>query len=396
MKNIEIKDDNLSASSFIFKVIEEADQAGASDIHIEREGNGGKIRFRIDGILQDIYDFPIEDHDYIVNSLLIVCNLDSGRIVVPEEGHFSHETMDNNNVTRSFDVRSSFFPTARGVNVVLRILNKSEMLLSVSDLGMSEENINKLKRMAMRSYGMFLTTGPVGSGKTTTLYSILNNVGTNNDRKIITLEDPVEFGFDNMQQCQIRPEVGFTFAVGMKSILRQDPDVVMIGEIRDAETAEYAIKASLAGRAVFSSIHANSTVGVIARLSDMGIDRGLIAYAINGVMAQRLVRKICPACKIDDSPRPEFIKITQANPEIKFKKGRGCPECRNTGYKGRIGIFEILEFDDDFRALIVEKAPSSALLEQALGAGLVTLKKDVMDKVAMGITTLEEAIKAAF
>lgn len=395
-KTKEFGNDNLSVSSFIIRVIQEADQRNASDIHIERMENSGRLRFRIDGILQNMYDFPIQDHEFIVNSLLVMCNLESGRIIVPEEGHFEHEFIGANGDNRAFDVRASFFPTIKGTNIVLRILNKAEMFLSVEDLGMTENIINKLKKMSMRSYGMFLTTGPVGAGKTTTLYSILNNLSSDDERKIITLEDPVEFHFEGMQQCQIRPEVGFTFSVGMKSILRQDPDVVMIGEIRDPETAEYAIKAALAGRAVFSSIHSNSTVGIIARLEDMGIDRGLIAYAINGVMSQRLVRKICPHCKVDDVPRPEFIKIMEADPNIEYKKGQGCGNCNGTGYIGRIGIFEVLEFDDELRALIIEKASIGNLIKQARSTGLKMLREDALDKVAKGITTLDEVIKAVF
>ncbi len=389
---------HLSGIDIAYSIIQDAIEQKASDVHIEPAGQDGKIRFRIDGVLQEISAIHAEQLSVVVNSLRVLANLELGNSVTPEDGHFFYSYADAEGETVTVDIRLSIFPVVRGSSVVLRILDRSKVLLSMKDLGMSENNLMKLKRLSFRSYGMLLVTGPVGSGKTTTLYSILLEFTKQKEHKnVITLEDPVEYHFDDIRQSQVQPERGFTFAEGMKSVLRQDPDALMIGEIRDRDTAGYAIEASLAGRAVFSTIHANSTIGTIARLVDMEIERGLIAYAINGVISQRLVKKICPSCKVDYTPSAEYLHMLGIEREdIAYKMGAGCAECDNTGYKGRTGIFEILEFDDELRTLIVEKSSIEKMTAGAKHGGFRTIREDAIERVREGVTTVEEVIKTAY
>ncbi len=390
--------DHLSGTDLVYTIIQNAIEKGASDVHIEPYEQGGRIQFRVDGVLHEVDIIEEDQLTAITNSLRVLANLDLVNAVTPEDGHFFHTYNNQKQEVITVDIRLSIFPVVDGSSIVLRVLDRSEVLLSMKDLGMEEEDLLRFKRLSLRSYGMLLVTGPVGSGKTTTLYSVLLEFSKQKDHKnIITLEDPVEYHFDGIRQSQIQPERGFTFAEGMKSILRQDPDAIMIGEIRDQDTAGYAIEASLAGRAVFSSIHANSTVGTIARLVDMNIERGLIAYAINGAISQRLVKKICSSCKIDYAPPLEHLKMLGIEHEkIDYKIGAGCEECEFTGYKGRTGIFEILEFSDEIRALIVEKASIQEITEAAEKGGFKSLRGEAVEKIRQGIITPEEAIKTAY
>ncbi len=385
---------NISINELVNSLVEEAARDEASDIHIEPLEKNIRIRFRIDGVLQERYSLAIDTLDYIINRLKIICNLEMGNLRVPEDGHFSVLVFDKNTKKeRELDVRVSIFPTVNGQAAVLRILNRSEMLLSLSEVGFKPDLLEKVRKLAMRSYGMILATGPTGSGKTTTLYSMLMQIDRS-QRNIITLEDPIEFRFEDIRQSQVRTEIGYTFARGMRSILRQDPDVIMIGEIRDEETAKLAVKAALSGRAVYSTLHANTTVGAIAHLIDMNIERGLIAYAVSGIISQRLVRKICPNCIIDDNPREEYLNYLNLGREkINFKKGAGCENCGQTGYRGRVGIFEVLIFDENLRALIVDKAPMSVLQQYAEQAGMQTLREEAIEKVASGVTSVEEIVR---
>lgn len=391
-------DNHVSGTNLIYSIVQGAIEKKASDVHIEPFGQNGRIQYRIDGVLHDIDTLSAEQLAVVVNSLRVLANLDPVDAVTPEDGHFFYTYDDQGQSAVTVDIRLSIFPVVSGSSVVLRVLDRSEVLLSMKDLGMRDEDLIRFKRLSLRSYGMMLVTGPVGSGKTTTLYSVLLEFSKQKDHKnIITLEDPVEYHFDGIRQSQIQPERGYTFAEGMKSILRQDPDAIMIGEIRDQDTAGYAIEASLAGRAVFSSIHANSTVGTIARLVDMNIERGLIAYAINGAISQRLVKKICQACKTDYAPPLEHLKMLDIEHEnIAYKIGAGCEECAHTGYKGRTGIFEILEFNDEIRALIVEKASIQEITEAAEKLGFRSLRDEAVARIREGIITPEEAIKTAY
>lgn len=386
---------DMAGDSQMNFIIQEAAKRGASDIHIDPLPNEVLVRFRIDGVLQEANRFPREYLDHVINQLKVLSNLEIGTVRLPEDGHFSAQLTNEGAATnRVLDVRVSIFPSVNGAAAVLRLLNRSEMLISLDEIFVDEELRAKVREMTLSSYGMVLTTGPTGSGKTTSLYAMLMETNRK-ERNILTLEDPVEMYFEDMRQSQIHPEIGFTFAKGMKSILRQDPDVIMIGEIRDAETAEYAVQASLTGRLVYSTLHANTTIGAIARMIDMDIERGLIAYAVRGVISQRLVRRICPACSAPDpNPRPEFVAFLGLDGMIvPYRKGTGCAECNQTGYRGRTGIFEVLTFDDNLRAMIVDKASMNDLQAYAVQSGMQTLRQNAINLVSAGHTTLEEIIR---
>lgn len=428
----------LTIEEFLDKLLAQAVKERASDIHIEPLAENIRVRFRIDGILQEKLILPLTDLEYILNRLKVVANLDTISHAIPQEGHIEieidlpgkEEKKKKGEETRSHladklssvlfaggqdkDVsgktdpasektadtgryvvyaRLSLFPTSNGETAVLRMLNRRDMLLPLDELGMDENTLKMVRKMITKSFGMTLVTGPAGSGKTTNLYSILREIKSA-EKNVITLEDPIEFRLEDIRQSQISPERGFTFAVGMRSILRQDPDAIMIGEIRDPETAEQAVRAALVGRAVYSTVHASTTIGTIARLVDMNIERSLVAYAINGVIAKRLVRKICPDCRIPHSPDKEQLKyLGLEKTENQYSKGKGCDTCDETGYYGRTGLFEVLEFDDKLRALIVEKAPMDALQNYVESTGLKTLKRDGAEKILAGITTVEEVVK---
>jgi type II secretory ATPase GspE/PulE/Tfp pilus assembly ATPase PilB-like protein len=390
--NINVTD--VSGDSYVNSIIKKAAEYGASDVHIEPLPSKAVIRFRIDGVLREEENIPRDYLEHVVNHLKVLCNMEIGSVRLPEDGHFSvYLSKDGASKGRQLDVRVSIFPTINGPASVLRILNREEMFMSLADIGFDAGVKNKVRELTFSSYGMILATGPTGSGKTTTLYSLLMEVNRK-ERNILTLEDPIEMHFDDIRQSQINPDIGFTFARGMKSILRQDPDVLMIGEIRDAETAEHAVQASLAGRAVYSTLHANTTIGGIARLIDMRIERGLIAYAIRGIISQRLVRRICQNCVTRDAPRKDYISFLGLDGvDVDYKRGAGCPRCGGSGYRGRIGVFEVLIFDDTFRAMIVDKASMDELQSYAEKSGMQTLRQNAIERVTAGITTLEEIVR---
>ncbi len=386
---------DMAGDSQMNFIIQEGAKRGASDIHIDPLPNEVLVRFRIDGVLQEANRFPREYLDHVINQLKVLSNLEIGTVRLPEDGHFSAQlTSDGTGANRVLDVRVSIFPSVNGAAAVLRLLNRSEMLISLDEIFIDETLRARVREMTLSSYGMVLTTGPTGSGKTTSLYAMLMETNRK-ERNILTLEDPVEMYFEDMRQSQIHPEIGFSFAKGMKSILRQDPDVIMIGEIRDAETAEYAVQASLTGRLVYSTLHANTTIGAVARMIDMDIERGLIAYAVRGVISQRLVRKICTSCTAPDpNPRAEFIAFLGLDGMIiPYRKGTGCTACDGTGYHGRTGIFEVLTFDDNLRAMIVDKASMNDLQAYAVQSGMQTLRQNAINLVSSGLTTLEEIIR---
>jgi len=383
-------------TDFILNIIQQAYLAGVSDIHIEALKETGRIRFRINGDIVDSgIELSVEQLPLVSNSLKVMANLPYQTSELPEDGRLTATLQNSQGSFEEVDIRLSIFPTTRGDAIVLRILNQSEMLLSMKELGMDNDSLIQLQRLSMRSYGMILINGPVGSGKTTTMYSIISELSKNDTKKnIITLEDPVEYSFDMVRQSQIKSSIGYTFAEGMKSILRQDPDIVMIGEIRDSETASYALEAALSGRSVFSTIHANSAIGTVARLIDLKIERGLFCYALNGAIAQRLVKKICPHCKEDYSPRLDYIRMLGLeNENISFKKGAGCEACNGSGYHGRTGVFEILEFNDEIRSAIIEKLSNFEVVEIAKKTGFRTLIEDAINKIKAGDITVEDVIK---
>ena len=437
----QLNDEEAEIEDFITSILTQAVAERASDVHIEPYLGNIRIRFRIDGILQDRGSLPIEEMERILVKIKVMSNLDITRHNIPKDGHFrfaiqlSKEIYEKKkektpeslvpDVTsrlfaksayekirekekispakaeaiildigkRPLDVRVSIFPTISGEAIVLRILNREEMIISLKDLGLNNNIFSTVKKMITRPYGMVLITGPAGAGKMTTLYAILREIKSD-EKNIITLEDPVELFLEGVRQVQVNPGQGFDFAQGMRSILRQDPDAMMIGEIRDGETAENAIRSSLAGKIIFSTVHANTVIGTIARLLDMGVERSLIAYSLNGVISQRLVRKVCPDCKIVYSPGSEYLKyFGLENTPSRFVRGQGCDKCKKTGFLGRVGIFEVFEFDNGLRSLIVEKAPMRSLEEYVEGAGMKTLKQDAVEKILAGITTAEEAAK---
>ncbi|MCM8765739.1 MAG: type II secretion system ATPase GspE [Candidatus Omnitrophica bacterium] len=360
----------------------------ASDIHIEPEEDLLRIRYRIDGILYEVYKLPKYLLGLITSRIKVLANLDIAERRKPQDGRI-RLNIEN----REIDIRTSTFPTIHGENVVLRILDKSNLLLDLNELGFSQQDLSRFNSLIHRPNGIILVTGPTGSGKTTTLYaalSAINSLETN----IITLEDPVEYELPLIRQTQINPKAGLTFATGLRSILRQDPDIIMVGEIRDVETAEIAIQAALTGHLVFSTLHTNDAPGALTRLIDMGIEPFLISSSVIGVLAQRLVRKICADCKTEYIPSPELISVLGIKEtEIKFYKGKGCPNCKQTGYSGRIGIFELLVVNEEIRKLIVSKASADIIKQKAIALGMSTLKEDGLNKVKQGITTLEEIFR---
>lgn len=386
---------DASAADLVSPIIEEAVVRGTSDIHFEAMPDEVLVRLRIDGVLQTHAHIAKGDHEHVINHLKVLCNMEVGRVRLPEDGHFAMRFPENDGRgERTIDVRVSMFPTVNGPAAVLRLLNRSEMLIPLDQVGFDDSIRTRVRQLTLSSYGMILITGPTGSGKTTTLYSMLMETNRK-ERNIMTLEDPVEVFIDDMRQSQISPEIGYTFSKGMKSILRQDPDVVMIGEIRDTETAEHAFQASLTGRVVYSTLHANTTIGGIARLIDLSVERGLIAYALRGIIAQRLVRKICTACQEPDpNPRAEYVNyLGIQGMSISYKRGRGCPVCSGSGYRGRAMVFEVLIFDDELRAMVVDKASMSELQTYAERSGMTTLRQNAINLVMQGVTTVDEAIR---
>ena len=360
----------------------------ASDIHVSPQQNSMQVRFRMDGKLHEVPSPPKSLALPITARIKILANMDITVSRIPQDGRFTLK-MDN----REINVRVSSMPTIHGENVVLRLLDMSSGVYSLDRLGMIRPDRDKIETMIRKAYGMILSTGPTGSGKSTSLYSILNELNSP-DTNIITLEDPVEYRIDNIRQVQLNRKAGMTFAGGLRSILRQDPDIIMVGEIRDPETAAIAIQAAQTGHRLLSTIHTNDAAGAITRFIDMGIEPFLVASALLVSFAQRLVRTICPYCKESYQPSESALVdwgLDKAeNPN--FKRGKGCYQCMNTGYKGRTGIFEVLVNDEMIQEMILKRKSSQEITRVAVAEGkLRTLKEDAASKVLQGITTLEEA-----
>jgi len=360
----------------------------ASDIHIEPTREGLTVRFRIDGILHPVVSPKKALQLAVVSRIKIMSRMNIAEKRVPQDGRYG-AIVDG----REIDFRVSTFPTTYGETVVMRILDRMR-LLSLDELGLIGESLATMREMIAKPHGVILITGPTGCGKSTTVYAILGEIrGT--DKNIITIEDPVEYDIDKICQSMVNETAGYTYLVGLKHILRQDPDVVMIGEIRDGETAGVAIRAALTGQLVFSTIHTNDAPGTVTRLIDMGIEPFLVASATEGVIAQRLVRKICAKCKEDYAPPAALLEEIGLDPGTKFYRGRGCERCRNTGYHGRIGIFEVLKMNDRLRELVVTRPPTSAIRAMAMEHGMNTLWDDGIDKVKSGVTTIDEVMREA-
>ncbi len=371
-------------------IIMQAIRDKASDIHVEPEEDDLKIRFRVDGILHEQATIPKHLQAAVLSRMKIMSDLDIATKRIPQDGRFRI-----NLEATQIDMRVSSLPTIHGENIVMRLLDTKSILLGLEQLGFDEKNLLLFKSIIVRPHGIILVTGPTGSGKTTTLYSALNVINTP-DKNIITVEDPVEYQLKGVRQSQMNVKAGLTFATGLRSILRQDPDIIMVGEIRDLETAEIAIQAALTGHLVFSTLHTNDAPSSLTRLTDMGVEPFLISSSVIGIIAQRLVRTICSSCKQAYTPSPEVLKelsVEFKDPNVKFYKGKGCKICKNTGYKGRLGIFEFLTLTDKIRDMVLAKISSSQIKRAAQDNGMKTLREDGIAKVLAGSTTIDEVIR---
>ena len=374
-------------------IIDEAVKARASDIHLQPEEDGLRVRYRIDGTLKDVFSLPLETAYLLISRVKILANMNIADHHRPQDGQISVKTKG-----RAIDIRVATIATVHGEMAALRLLDKARAVKALPELGFLPECLARYEEMLKVPYGMVLVSGPTGAGKTTTLYASLNTL----DRKaknIITVEDPVEYRFKNINQIQVNPRAGLTFASGLRSILRLDPNVILIGEIRDAETAGIAVQSALTGHLVLSSIHANDAVGVVSRLIDLGVEPFLVACALIGVVAQRMARRICSDCAtLVDVPLAERIAYTKETGEERsqFLCGSGCKSCVNTGCHGRVGLFEILHMSDEIRTSLLKGATATQLRTQAIKEGMIPLIKDGMLKVKAGILTPAEVLRNAY
>jgi type IV pilus assembly protein PilB len=372
-------------------IIQQAVRDGASDIHIEPGEHDVKVRYRIDGMLHEITKIPKSIHEAITSRFKVWAEIDVTEKRTAQDGHF-FVSSDG----RDIEVRLSSFPTIYGENLVIRVLDPSATILELRTLGFPAAIFDTYMSLIKATQGMILVTGPIGSGKTTTLYATLNLI-SDPSLNVITIEDPVEYRLKAIRQTQVNPKAGVTFAAGLRAIVRQDPDVIMVGEICDLETAQMAIQASLTGHLVFSTMHTNNAAGAITRLLDMGVEHFLVSSGVNVVLAQRLLRTICSSCKepyIPPTQTLEHFNIADQAQGRKFYRGKGCQACRFTGYRGRIGVFELLELSDHIRDLINERRSTEDIRKAALKTGdLRTLYRDGLAKAAKGVTTLEEILR---
>ena len=380
--------------SLVNLIMLRAIKEGASNIHIEPYGDRSlKVRYRIDGVLHDIMSPPRNLHMAIISRIKIMSNMNIAERRLPQDGRIKVQVHG-----REVNFRVSTIPAVNGESAVLRILDPAQIMLDLKTIGFSKYNLQKYQELIEKPNGILLVTGPTGSGKSTTLYATLNILNST-EKKIMTIEDPVEYRLDGINQLQAKPKIGLTFAAGLRSFLRQDPDIMLVGEIRDRETAEIAIQSALTGHLVLSTLHTNDAPSSIIRLVDMGIEPFLISSSVIGVIAQRLVRTICPYCKKEIPLSPEIQKIMAEfkieHDEMKIFRGEGCQHCKQTGYKGRTAIFELMVVNENIREMIYKNAPLSEIREIAINKnGMVTLKEDGIRNIVQGITTIEEVIRA--
>jgi type IV pilus assembly protein PilB len=369
---------------------------GSSDIHIEPYEKDLRIRFRIDGVLYDVMHPPLRMRDALISRIKIMAKLDISEKRLPQDGRIKIKLKVDNSRPRELDFRVSTLPTLFGEKVVLRLLDKEKLMLDMTRLGFEPESLVKFQRNIARPYGMVLVTGPTGSGKTNTLYSALQALNTT-QTNIMTAEDPVEFNLPGVNQVQMKEQIGLNFAAALRSFLRQDPNIILVGEIRDFETAEIAIKAALTGHLVLSTLHTNDAPSTISRLMNMGIEPFLVATSVNLIQAQRLIRRICEQCKEEHPMPPEALAEVGFTPEelksLRTYRGAGCERCNNTGYKGRVGLYEVLEITDDIRELILIGASALELRKKAIEDGMITLRESGLCKIRQGITTVEEVVR---
>jgi general secretion pathway protein E len=359
----------------------------ASDIHIEPYQKKIKVRFRVDGILHEIYDLPKRIHPHIVSRIKVMASLDIAEKRLPQDGRIKIRVAD-----RPIDIRVSIIPMAFGERIVLRLLDKAVSLLGLGEMGLGEAELAVFQKLIHKNGGIVLVTGPTGSGKTTTLYASLNRINSE-EKNIVTVEDPIEYELKGVGQIQVNPKTDLTFDKGLRSILRHDPDIIMIGEIRDVDTVEIAIQASLTGHLVFSTLHTNDAAGALTRLLDMGVEPFLISSSLLGVLAQRLVRTICSGCKELYRPEESILRAYGLTDDALLFRGKGCPACMGSGYLGRTGIFELLIIDNEMRRLITSGADSVTMKEAAVDRGMTSLFEDGLRKVKAGVTTFDEVLR---
>ncbi len=392
LHDIEVMANEPTVINLVNLIISEAIRERASDIHIVPFEEQIQLRYRIDGLLQEKPPPPKALHAGLVSRIKIMAEMNIAERYMPQDGH-----IQINHRGKRVDIRVGTLPTIYGEGMVLRLLEKNSKVLTPVELGLDPARADLMWRLVEKPHGLFLATGPTGSGKTTTLYSILRGIYTI-EKKILTIEDPVEYELPGVAQIPVRPSRNFHFANGLRAILRQDPDVVMVGEIRDSETAEIAIRAALTGHQVFSTLHTNDSTGAVTRLLDMGVEAFLISSSLEGVLAQRLLRRLCPTCKteapVSAATRSRLESLGGQGLQGTFYQGAGCEECRGTGYRGRIGIFELLAIDNEVRELILQKR-SNAELKATAQKSMITMHQDALQKAAEGITSLEEILRVS-
>jgi len=393
-EDLENRDQEASVVKFVHQIIWEAYQERSTDIHIEPMEGDLRIRYRVDGVL---HQTPVPPHlkqiqSAIISRIKVMANMDIAERRLPQDGRINVRIKGE-----ELDVRVSTVPTMHGESVSLRLLKRSQLNLGLDTLGLNPSDLKIVERLIELPNGIILVTGPTGSGKSTSLYAFLNKINSI-DQRIITIEEPVEYELPGVNQIQVRPEIDLTFARGLRHILRQDPDVIMVGEIRDLETAEIAIRAALTGHLVFSTLHTNDAAGGVTRLVDMGIEPYLLTSALEAIIAQRLVRTICPHCREPQNVDVNYLRLEafpfEKYPHPIFYHGRGCDECKQMGYMGRTGIYEILLVNEALRPLIIQRGSSSVIKQKALSQGMKTLRDDGWEKVTQGVTTIEEVIRA--
>src|SRR5438128_779380 len=370
-------------------LVENAIGAEASDIHIEPFEDTLRIRYRLDGILYDQEAPPRRLQAAVTSRIKIMAEMNIAERRLPQDGRIRVNLHG-----ARVDIRVSTIPTVHGESIVMRLLQRSSVFLPLEKLGFPADTLKRFESLIKRPHGILLVTGPTGSGKTTTLYGALDKINSP-DRKIITIEDPVEYQLKGINQIQVKPKIGLTFANGLRHIVRQDPDVILVGEIRDLETVEIAIQASLTGHLVFSTLHTNDAPGAIPRLQDMGAEPYLIASVLEGVLAQRLVRRVCQACRVPDTPPLADLQAlgVTASPDLRLFRGKGCADCPGTGYRGRMGIYELFPITEDARSLMLRRASSRDIRQHAVAAGMVTLRLDGWRRACEGLTTVEEILR---
>jgi type IV pilus assembly protein PilB len=395
LENLERMSEDAPVVKLVNVILVDALRRGASDIHIEPYEKEFRVRFRMDGVLYSIMTPPMKMRDALTSRLKIMARLDIAEKRLPQDGRIKIRVRLENR-SRELDFRVSTLPTIFGEKMVLRLLDKENLRLDMTQLGFESGSLEKFKRNISKPYGMVLVTGPTGSGKTSTLYSAIQSLNTP-ETNIITAEDPVEFNLQGINQVQMKEQIGLNFAAALRSFLRQDPNIILVGEIRDFETAEIAVKAALTGHLVLSTLHTNDAPSTISRLMNMGIEPFLVATSVNLIQAQRLVRRICKECKtLVHTPEEALIDVgfpASELDDIKTFKGAGCPACNGTGYKGRVGLYEVMEITEDLRELILVGASGLELRRKAIEDGMLTLRHSGLEKIRQGMTTVEEVVR---